>query len=346
MSIRILAKRAVSGGLVLIVFFLLFYWESVLYGFSQAKGQLRIVWNTKALSEVLESGTLTDEQRSKMMFIQLVKEFAEDSLGFKKSANYSTYFDQKGQAVLWVVTAAPPFEMAAYEWKFPIVGRFSYKGFFDLQKAKREEEKLKSAGYDTRINEVSAWSTLGYFKDPVLSSMLERNYGYLAELIIHELTHHNLYIKDSVGFNENLASFIGNEGAKKFLLYYEKDSSVYKSYLAQKRDAMVFNRFMIQAAHELDSLYRAFDKDMTLEEKYNKRAEAYENIVLQLRKLSFETERYADRNLDATQLNNAYFLSFMRYHQGEDELRWLFEHEFDENIRVFFDYFKSHYSSI
>ena len=107
--------------------------------------------------------------------------------------------------------------MRAYEWSFPFLGRVPYKGFFDRGAAIEEDSLLRLKGYDTGIGNIRGWSTLGWFKDPILSGMLENSEGALANLIIHELWHGTLYVKDSADFNENLASFAGEQGALLFL---------------------------------------------------------------------------------------------------------------------------------
>ena len=100
----------------------------------------------------------------------------------RQSDNYTTFYNQRGKPILWVVTASERYKLAPKEWKFPVIGTFPYKGFFDEAKADRQEAELLDAGYDTEINEVSAWSTLGYLKDPILSIMLYRSPGSLASL--------------------------------------------------------------------------------------------------------------------------------------------------------------------
>jgi predicted aminopeptidase len=140
------------------------------------------------------------------------------------------------------------FQLKAYEWDFPLIGSFSYKGFFNYDQALEEEDKIRKNGYDTSIDEIAGWSTLGWFKDPVLSDMLDRSSGSLANLIIHELTHGTLYVKDNVDFNENLASFVGDKGALIFLRHkYGENSKEYHEYeqgrvRSDEYTALVFKR--------------------------------------------------------------------------------------------------------
>ena len=144
-----------------------------------------MLWNAQEIDDLLADPNFPDSTKQKLNYIAEVKDFSEEFLGLTQTENYSTFYDQKGKPILWVVTASPEFEIKAYEWSFPIAGSFPYKGSLDLEIAKNIQEEMIFKGYDTEHDEVNAWSTLGWFKDPILSSMLERGPGSLAELIIH-----------------------------------------------------------------------------------------------------------------------------------------------------------------
>ena len=193
-----------------------FNYKLLKYGIQQLTGQYKIVSNSIPINEYASQNDIPDSIKFKLSLIAEAKEYAFENLALKYSENYSTIYDQQGKPLMWLLTASLPFKMVAREWSFPLVGAFSYKGFFNQKSAEKEFEELKLKGWDVLIREVGGWSTLGWFKDPVLSEMLNRSTGKLAELIIHELTHGTLYIKDSVEFNENLASFVGIKGTEQF----------------------------------------------------------------------------------------------------------------------------------
>ena len=216
-KIVIMVKRILLLLMVVMVAMLAMNLELVLYGMNQAQGQLKVILNARDINEVLEDENIDQQLKIKIILMQEIREFAIDSLGLNDSNNYTSLYDQKGEDILWNLSASEPFELKSHRWYFPILGSFSYKGFFDLEKAKQEREELKNAGLDTRIRSVSAWSTLGWFDDPILSKMLKRDEGYLADLVIHELTHSTIFVRDSITLNENLASFIGEQGARRFL---------------------------------------------------------------------------------------------------------------------------------
>ncbi|MCS6796453.1 MAG: aminopeptidase, partial [Raineya sp.] len=107
-------KRIFLIVLLLTLGLAVFYWDLLLYGFRQGYGQLQIIWNTRPISEVLRDSTISDSIKRKLLYIQEVKDFAEQELGLKKTENYTTFYDQKGKPLLWVVTACKPFELVPY----------------------------------------------------------------------------------------------------------------------------------------------------------------------------------------------------------------------------------------
>src|SRR5690606_12277179 len=177
-------------------------------------------------------------------------------------------------------TAAKPFALEPVEWKFPIIGSFPYKGFFEYEMALKEKARLDADSLDTNIGVVGGWSTLGWFKDPILSNMLVRDKGSLADLIIHELTHGTLFVKDSVEFNENLATFIGREGAKRFLkAMYGKDSEEVYAFEEGVKDGETFTNHILNGSEKLDSLYKSFTAKDSYEERISKKEEMMKRII-------------------------------------------------------------------
>lgn len=322
----------------------LFNRELVSYGWEQFKGQMHIVQNARPTDELLNDPTVSDSIKDKIRFIDRVKKFAIDSLGLKPSKNYTTLYDQHGQPLLWVVTASEPYAIRAYTWKFPVLGNVSYKGYFNKSKAETLEYMLKQKGYDTDLGDVSAWSTLGWFRDPILSNMLKRKEGHLAELIIHEMTHATLYAKSNVDFNENLASFVGEQGAIRFLSSVYGDSSKeLREYVYSKDDYDLFTRHMLQGKTMLDSLYASMEQTPEDKKKLLKSA-LIDSIVQALDTVSFHRkDRYAGIYRD-NKPNNAYFLNFQRYDAMKARMKLQMERKFDGDIRKYLTYLKSKYS--
>ena len=199
---------------------------------------------------------------------------------------------------------------------------------------------MKNNGYDTDYDDVSAWSTLGWFKDPVLSSMLQRGKGHLAELIIHEMTHATLYLKSNVDINENLASVCGEQGAARFLAAkYGKDSKELNDYLFQKDDYFLFSNHMLRGAQQLDSVYQTINDSVVIyKEKVKKRM--INEIVVSLETIPFHFP-HAFVNVYKKKLpNNAYFLNFIRYDAQKDKMKSDLMNKFNGNIRKYIDSFR------
>ncbi|MCU0325016.1 MAG: aminopeptidase [Spirosomaceae bacterium] len=351
--IKKILKYSFSLLFLALVAFLLFNWESTVYGYRQAKGQFKIIWNTVQVEDVLADKNYPDSLKKQIRLIQEIKQFAVDSLGLNPSKNYTTFYDQQGKPILWVNTASEKFELKAKKWDFPILGEFSYKGHFEKEIADAELNQLKAEGYDTQQNEVSAWSTLGYLKDPILSSMLTRSPGRLAALIIHETTHGTLFVKNSLEFNENLADFIGDYGAIRFLEYkYGKNSKELRHYQFSKKYNDAYSKHLMFGVQKLDSLYQTFDKKQSNQTKEQLKYELISQIMNSADTLlngSFEKKMISrkkwstnDKNLP----NNAYFIGYMTYQSKQNQFEDEFKNKFNSNFKAYLSFLKSKYPSL
>ncbi|GAB4027181.1 aminopeptidase [Spirosoma gilvum] len=328
-------------------------WELVSYGWMQAKGQLRIIWNTKPVTEVLADAAYPDSLKDKIELIREIKRFAIDSLGLDKSGSYESFYDQQGKPILWVVTAAEPYQLVAKQWHFPIIGTFSYKGFFEKDRADSTVSELKREKFDTRIGEVSAWSTLGFLDDPILSSFLDRPVGSLAELIIHELTHGTLFIKNSLEYNENLADFVGEYGALRFLAQkYGKASEPYQNYLASKAFYERYDEHILRGTKTLDSLYRTFKPATSVAIKDSLKWKTIRQIVISADTITDQRKGLSvrlikKRNLSKPYLpNNAYFIGYLTYRNQQNRFRQEFEGRFGGDFKRYLSYLKQTYPSL
>lgn len=290
------------------------YRKTLTYGFRQAKGQISIIWHTRPVENVLNDPAIPDSIKTAIREIGIIKSFAAHTLGLKSNRNYTTYYDQQPGYKMWVLTACQPFRLEAYEWKFPVLGSFSYKGYFDRKVAEKEERKLQSEGYDTEIREAQGWSTLGLLRDPILSGMLDRDEAGLADLIIHELTHGTIFFKDSVDYNENLATFIGTYGTLEYLKKrFGENSKEVSDYTSLLSDRYKFNHYMLRACHMLDSLYSTFSSVDNLELKKQLKEKMIRTIVRNLDTIRF-TSRYKNLRFFSSGIpNNTYFSSFLQY---------------------------------
>ena len=340
-------KKILVGIGLAVLILAVWQYELVAYGLGQAKGQLKIIWHARPIEEVLQDDQVADSLKQKIRLAQEVREFAIDSIGVNDSDSYRSLYNQHGKPVLWVVTACEPFSMEDKRWSFPILGVFSYKGFFDYNKAKELRAELKLEGYDTGIRTVSAWSTLGILDDPLMSGLLFRSEGELANTIVHELTHATLFVKDSLKFNENLASFVGHRGAEAFLSHkYGKSSEQYAEYVNRQYDSRLFAEAMLKGGRQLEELYDSFTPQMKVKEKKSLKTVTIRKILKEAKSLDYRTKRYTvylDKLLERKELpNNTFFKGYVRY---QAELASL-ETEFDQHqgdIRSYLSFLKVKY---
>ena len=318
----------------------------ILYGIEQGTGQIKMVYQAVPINDVLANPDFPDSLKAKLRLVTEIKKFAIDSIGLNESENYTKVYDQKGKPILWVVTASPKYEIKSYLWSFPIVGSLPYKGFFSESDAKKEEEKLITEGFDTRVGNVSAWSTLGFFRDPILSNMLFRSEGELAELIIHELTHATIFIKGNAQFNENLATLIGNEGAKYFLKSkFGANSEQLKEYIGMDADDRNFARHILRGSIQLDSLYASFQNNFSVQEKDSFKKNMISRIFSALDTINFYDKSLAKRFLKRkTNLNNAFFINYKTYHEDMNVFQKEFIQNFNSDFRKYLVYLKNKYA--
>lgn len=320
----------------------------VIYGISQGKGQLALVMDAQPIEEVLKDPNFPDSLKYKLKLIREIKQFASDNIGIDPSENYSTVYDQHDKPILWAVSACEPYSFKEKEWTFPFLGTVSYKGFFNKKEAEKEVVALRLQGYDIDVYSPSGWSTLGWFKDPILSNMLYRTEGQLANLIIHELSHGTLYVKNNVTFNENLASFIGDKGAEKFLIStYGIDSKQYIDYEHTKTDEKVFKQYILKSAARLDSLYSALSDNDSDEIKKEKKNTLITEIVRGVNSLSlFKKEGYFRYALQAFSEKNAFFMAFSRYDSQYDIFEKEYTEQFHSDLRNYMVFLKKKYPSL
>jgi predicted aminopeptidase len=341
-------KKIVVVILLLFVSLIVGNCRLVSYGVKQGIGQIRIINNARPISEIMTDTTVSEDLKQKLLLVDEIKQFAIDSLGLNPSKNYNTLYDQKGEPILWVVGACPPYKLEAYKWKFPIVGSLPYKGYFKKEDALNEAKKLKEKGLDSRVGTASAWSTLGFFKDPILSEMLNQSEGQIARLVIHELTHSTLYVKGDAQFNENLATFVGDEGAKYFLRYkYGENSKQYIDYLGELGDVEKFSSHILHGAKQLDSLYLTFTEKKPDKDKKKAKYELIQHIVSQLDTLAFYQPHKFPKLQNPNSLpNNAFFVGYITYHKDQGKIWDDFKNKFNSEFRKYLEYLKSTYESV
>ena len=290
-------------------------WVSYLY--QQAQGGLDVAFHNRPLAEVLQNKNVPDSLKKRILFIQEVRKYAIDSLGLQDNPKvYQTLFDQQGKPLIYLLTVAKPYRMEAVLFEFPIVGwfigNFTYKGFFDSTAAYQEQNIWKSKGYDTEMGQAIAYSTLGWLPEPIMSNMLFYPDGKLASIIIHEMTHGTIYVKNAHETSENLANFVGDYGAKGFMQFkYGQNSDKYKRYVQSRKLKGEFIKHLNRGTLKLDSLYRTFSINLSSKDKDSLKYTLIEKIeqsqdTLYAKFLNLPKHKFVKSDLP----NNAYFVSF------------------------------------
>jgi predicted aminopeptidase len=329
-------KRIFLGLLIVLAVLVVAYWDLISYGIGQGYGQVSIIWNAKPVEEFMDDPTFPDSLKTRLKLIDEIRQYAIDSLGLKDTKNYKTLYDQKGKEIMWVVLASEEFRLQPKQWKFPIVGTVPYKGFFNKDKALRLKKELEGEGYDVIIRNPGGWSTLGWFTDPILSKMLNRSEGDLANLIIHEMSHATIFVKDSIDFNENLATFIGDRGTERFLIYkYGIQSKEYSDYMNEDVDYLKYVNHMLAGAKQLDSLYGTMKEADSLQQKKSIKKNLIQKIVMSMDTLSLALTKDPSKRFQNALPNNAYFMNFRTYQSKQVTFWDDFKENYKSDIRLY-----------
>lgn len=229
------------------------------YLLRSAQGQWQLFSDRVEVNKAVASPETPEATRAKLVLSQEVLEFARSHVGLHTKGNYETFVDLRRPYVSWVVSAAPKWEMKNYTWWFPIVGSLPYKGFFTEREALEYAEDLeKTKHLDTVVRGVSAYSSLGWFRDSILSSMLDYSEPDFVELLLHESTHATVYIASSGEFNEQLASFVGRTATLEFYCRREGPRSpTVKRILEGQIQSTLVSEFLLSEIQELRQWYNA-----------------------------------------------------------------------------------------
>jgi predicted aminopeptidase len=243
--------------------------------------------------------------------------FAVERLGLTAGESFTTYSRLDRDTLVLVLSAAYRDRLEAYRWWFPIVGRLPYKGFFDEGAARRARDEFQQRGFDTWLRPASAFSTLGWFNDPLLSTTLRGDTLDLVNTVIHELTHNTLFLKGQAEFNESFASFAGTYGAASFF-GSRGQAGAAERVLVEARDDHEMALFWSRLVRSVDSAFRQWPADSAA------RVRARDTVFARARRELVDSvaPRLATipvARLSRIQLDNASLLA-RRVYAGEPEL--------------------------
>ena len=222
--------------------------------------EAKILARRRPLAEILADSASTPALRAKVELVLAARAFARDSLGLNVGESFSTYSETGRDTLTLVVSGAYRDRLKSYTWWFPVVGRVPYKGYFDFSEARRQERALNARGFDTRLGAVSAFSTLGWFNDPLVPSTLRADSLTLANTVIHELLHNTYYASGGAVFNESFANFVGSRGAQRFFRSRGQEMAA-AEVAARWQDERVLGKFWATLYARVDSAFTAHPGD-------------------------------------------------------------------------------------
>jgi predicted aminopeptidase len=307
------------------------------YVLHAAKGQFELLSESIPVEDALKDETLSPTAKQHLALVPHIKSFGEQELGLKSTDSYTTAFLKPRSHSVYTVAASPKDALERMTWWFPVVGKVPYLGFFDIERARKEKHKLEQRDMDVTMGKASAYSTLGWFKDPVTLDLLEGSTADFVEVLLHEMTHTTIYLSSQAEFNEGLALLIGKWGALRFAeQQYGDEHPVYQELAQAIDDERLFSAYISSLMEALHELYAS---SMTREQKVAQRDTIFLQAQAEFQALQ---PRFQTRTFDyfaTLDLNNASLLAIALYHQHYG----LFEKALEKNrydIRSLIHFFR------
>jgi predicted aminopeptidase len=300
---------------------------SPIYVLRAAYEEGKILWRREPITDYIQKPEITLDTQEKLKLVLAVREYARDVLGLNVGGSYSSYSYVDRPDLTHIVVAAPKTELRPYTWWFLIVGSVPYKGFFDRADAEAEAERLNAEDYDTNIRPSAAFSTLGWFDDPLLSHLLRYDKVVLSEIIFHELFHNTLYVNGASAFNESAANFIGHRAAIDF--FRERlgaDSAEHQRAIQAWEEEREFGLFIADLAQTLTELY---NRDIPRADKLRLREAVFTRGKAEWARRIADRPQHRARAFSQQPLNNAVLLHYLVYLKDLD----LFESVYEQSGR-------------
>ena len=285
--------------------------STISYYGQSIQGQMSLLFHRESIDDVLNNPETPEKLKISLQQAQSIRQYASDKLALPDNKSYLYYVDLGRPYVVWNVFAAPEFSLKPTNWCYPIVGCVSYRGYFAQDDAESEASSLKLKNLDVHVAGISAYSTLGWFNDPLMNTMLHWKQRSLAGLIFHELSHQLIYIKNETGFNEAFSSSIERLGTIQWIL--ESHPEQLESYLSYLQAQSDFRDLLLSSRTKLNDLYASSIND---EIKRNKKQKIIDDMNVQYATLKKQWPE--NIHFDAwfnKPINNARLTSAMTYLQ-------------------------------
>jgi predicted aminopeptidase len=278
------------------------------------------------ISRLMKRPDTQDSLRRFFLLVNEIRAYAADSIGLAKNSNFTTFVSIDRPYLIDLVSAAGKTDFVPYTWCYPFFGCWPLRGYFDSADALREAKRLKKLDLDVSLGRAEAFSTLGFLSDPVYSFMKKYSVYRIANLIIHEQTHTTVYVKNQVDFNEELATFVGSEGALGFIWSkYGDTSGQYQNAMKESKDIDTYYRSIRSLYRALSALYTG---TIPQKEKLQKKLEiiaGFKDSIARNYNAIFLTSEY--RGIEKTDINNAFISLDMTYTLDLDLFYRLYEKE-------------------
>ncbi len=302
--------------------------------YSQAVGgHIRLMLAREPIDKLLADESTPEELRGKLRTLVDARQFAVERLQLPDNDSYGSYVATGLDAVTWNVVAAEEFSLNAKTWCFPVAGCVGYRGYFDKADAQAYAEQLAAENYDVSVGGASAYSTLGWFDDPVLDTMLRGGTVRFVGTLFHELAHQVLYVKDDSNFNEAFATFVEQEGVRQWLAEHGESERV-EAYNASQQRVLEFLALLKQTRDELAELYA---KDLPDTAMRAEKEAVFDNMRKAYESLKQQWGGYAGYdNWFRRELNNARLVAVSTYRRDVPAFQAMFD-EAGQDMAAFFE---------
>ncbi len=306
-------RRVVLAGSLLVLGLCLVFVPGCAYIAQAAKGQFELMAGRMPVERALNEVDLTEEERDRLLLVGRVKDFGEHVIGLSPTKNYET-INPTFDTVVWNVSGTSPDRFEPHRYAYPIVGELPYIGYFSREAADEEAALLQGLGWETYVRSAGAYSTLGWFRDPLWRSMLAWDVEQLSNTVLHELAHATVWLPGHGSFNESLATFLGDAASARFMeTLRDERPEAYGLWKDRIADNAMYREAMHELVARLDGLYRS---GLPRDEVMTRKAQVIADARRRWPARDWRLEGYRRAIEEGRTVNNARLVQFRIYNTG------------------------------